>query len=69
MKENEKFWGLLKSIFYIVVSVALVLFGYCFSDGTYNIASLILVVLGVILFLIGMVIGISNLTSGTEVKK
>lgn len=69
MNENEKILGLLRSIFFIVVSVALVLFGYCFSGGTYNIVSLILFILGGIMFLIGIVAGIGNLTAGTEAKR
>lgn len=65
----EKLYVLLKAIFFIVTSVALVLFGYLISGGTYNPISTILFVVGAILCFAGILIGFSNLNLDKEEKK
>lgn len=65
----EKIVSLLKSIFLVTTSSALVLFGYVLSGGTYNIVSSVLFVLGIILFLVGILVGVNHLTSDKDEKK
>ena len=65
----EKFYVLLKAIFFIVTSVALVLFGYLISGGTNNPISTILFAVGAMLCFVGILFGVSNLSSDEGEKK
>lgn len=58
--------GLVKAIFLIITSGALILFGYLLSPGTYNMISAILFLVGAILCAAGIIVGVFAMTSDKE---
>lgn len=52
---------LMKAIFFIVVAIALFLIAVIVSGGTYNIISATCFIIGVILFFVGLIIGVFSL--------
>lgn len=62
----NKIAGMLKAIYLIVISIALCLFGYFVSGGTYNMISTILFVVGIILCFAGIIVGVYSITSDKE---
>lgn len=60
---ESKIYRLMKSIFLIVVSIAVFLIGFVGSGGTYSSILAVTYVLGIALFLFGLIGGISTILS------
>lgn len=58
---EKKMETLMKAIFFIVVAIALFLIAVIVSGGTYNIISATCFIIGVILFFVGLIIGVFSL--------
>jgi VIT1/CCC1 family predicted Fe2+/Mn2+ transporter len=63
MKSNEQVIGLLKAIFFLAISIAMILIGYVISGGEENAVTVVLVYAGIVCFFVGVFIGIGNFTS------
>lgn len=62
----DKVMGMLKAIYLVVLSIALVVFGYLISGGTYNTISVIMFVIGGILCFAGVIVEVFAMTSDKE---
>lgn len=63
MKSNKQIIGLLKAIFFLAVSIAMILIGYVISGGEYNAVTSVLIFAGIASFFIGVFMGIANFSS------
>ena len=66
---NRQIVGLLKAIFILVVSIAMILIGYVISGGETNAVTVVLVYAGIACFFIGVFIGIANFGSPKDDSK
>jgi hypothetical protein len=69
MKSNKQVIGLLKAIYFLAISIAMILIGYVISGGEENAVTLVLVYAGIACFFIGAFIGIANFTSPKDDNK
>jgi len=69
MKSNKQIIGLLKAIFFLAVSIAMILIGYVISGGETNAVTVGLVYAGIAFFFIGVFMGIANFGSPKDDSK
>lgn len=69
MKYNKQIVGLLKAIFFIAISIALILFSYVISTPTGNLVSVVCFYIGIACFFVGIFIGIANFRSTEDDRK
>lgn len=69
MMKKEIVIRLLKAIYLEVISIALILIGYVISGGENNGVSTVLFVLGLLMFFVGVFIGIGSFFTSSESTK
>ena len=69
IKSTKQIVGLLKSIFFLAVSIAMILIGYVISGGETNTVTVVLIYAGIACFFIGVFMGIANFASQKDDDK
>lgn len=66
MKSNRQIVGLLKAIWFMAAAIALMVIAYMISGGQNNNVSNVLFVAGIILFFIGLFMGLIHFPSSKD---
>ena len=66
MKSSKQIIGLLKSIYFVVIAIALMIIAYLISGGQSTSVSNVLFVAGIIVFFVGLFMGLINSTSSKD---
>ena len=69
MKSNKQVVGLLKAIYFVTISIAMILIGFFVSGGEYNAVTAVLFFAGIACLLVGVFMGIANFTAPKDDNK
>ena len=68
MKSSTQIVGLLKAIYFLAISIVMILLGYAFSEGR-NIGPVLLLYAGLAFFFVGVFMGMANFIAPKDDSK